>query len=273
MEVTKKSGIDVLKRNNVRVSGKGSSTMVFAHGYGCDQNVWEDIINDFSSDFQVVTFDYVGAGKSDLSAYTKERYSTLEGYATDIEEIYETLGLRDTYLVAHSVSSIIGLLVGIKHPEYFRGIIFLGPSPRYLNDKDYTGGFDRDDLEGLFEMMDKNYLGWSEALAPSIMGNAERPELGARLTNSFCATDPEIAKQFARVTFLSDNRNDIGKLTVPSLILQCTNDIIAPMEVGHYMHKHMPLSTLVIMDATGHCPHMSAPEETVKAIKNYISNL
>jgi sigma-B regulation protein RsbQ len=273
MELADKLDIDVLKRNNVRISGKGTVTMVFAHGYGCDQNVWEDIIVNFSSEYRVVTFDYVGAGMSDLSAYTKERYSTLEGYAKDLEEIYERLGLRDTFLVAHSVSSMIGLLVGIKHPEYFKGIIFLGPSPRYLNDGDYFGGFNREDLEGLFDMMDKNYLGWSEALAPTIMGNAERPELGARLTNSFCATDPEIAKQFARVTFLSDNRTDIGKLTVPSLILQCTNDIIAPVEVGQYMHQNMPDSTLVILDATGHCPHMSAPEETVQEIKKYISNL
>jgi sigma-B regulation protein RsbQ len=270
MEATNKSEIDVLKRNNVRVFGQGTTTMVFAHGYGCDQNVWEDIIQDFASEYQIVTFDYVGSGMSDLSAYNKERYSRLEGYATDIEEIYETLGLRNTILVAHSVSSMIGLLVGIKHPEYFHRIIFLGPSPRYLNDQDYVGGFEREDLDGLFKMMDNNYLGWSQALAPTIMANAERPELGARLTNSFCATDPEIAKQFARVTFLSDNRSDIGKLTVPSLILQCTNDIIAPLEVGKYMHQNMTGSTLVIMDATGHCPHMSAPAETVKAIKDYI---
>lgn len=271
MEVINKSDIDVLKRNNVRVSGQGTSTMVFAHGYGCDQNVWEDIIEAFSSEYQVVTFDYVGAGMSDLSAYTKERYSTLEGYAADIEEIYETLGLRDTIFVAHSVSGMIGLLAGIKHPEYFSRLIFLGPSPRYLNDKDYNGGFEREDLEGLFEMMDKNYLGWSQAVAPSFMGNAERPELGVRLTNSFCATDPAIARQFAKVTFLGDNRNDIGKLTVPSLILQCTNDIVAPITVGQYMHKHMPQSTLIIMEATGHCPHMSAPAETIKAIKDYIT--
>ncbi|MDB5022222.1 MAG: alpha/beta hydrolase [Pedobacter sp.] len=262
--------MDVLKRNNVKVFGEGDTTMVFAHGYGCDQNVWQDLIQAFSKDYKLVTFDYVGAGHSDLSAYSKQRYGTLEGYAQDIEEIYEALNLRDTILVAHSVSSMISVLVGIKHPEYFRNIIFLGPSPRYLNDGDYIGGFEREDLEGLFEMMDNNYLGWSRALAPSFMANPDRPELGERLTNSFCATDPEIAKQFARVTFLGDNRKDLSRLTVPSLTLQCTNDIVAPLTVGQYMNKHMSNNTLVIMKATGHCPHMSEPEETIEAIRNYI---
>lgn len=262
--------MDILKRNNVTVSGQGDTTMVFAHGYGCDQHVWQDMIRSFSNDYKVVSFDYVGAGMSDLSAYSKERYSTLEGYAQDILEIYETLGLRDTILIAHSVSSMIGLLAGIKRPEYFKTIVFLGPSPRYLNDGNYHGGFEKEDLEGLFEMMDNNFLGWSRALAPSIMGNPEHPELGERLTNSFCATDPEIAQQFARVTFLSDNRADLSKLTVPSLTLQCTNDIIAPISVGKYMNENMANNTLVIMEATGHCPHMSAPDETIAAVRDYL---
>lgn len=262
--------MDILKRNNVTVSGQGDTTMVFAHGYGCDQHVWQDIIKSFSIDYRVVSFDYVGAGMSDLSAYNKERYRTLEGYAEDILEIYETFGLKDTILVAHSVSSMIGLLAGIKRPDFFKRIVFLGPSPRYLNDGEYHGGFEKDDLDELFEMMDNNYLGWSRALAPSIMGNPEYPELGERLTNSFCATDPEIAQQFARVTFLSDNRADLPKLSVPSLTLQCSSDMIAPISVGTYMNQHMQNNTLVIMQATGHCPHMSAPEETIKAIKEYL---
>jgi sigma-B regulation protein RsbQ len=262
--------LDVLKRNNVTIYGEGSTTMVLAHGYGCDQNVWHELIQAFSPDYRVITFDYVGAGTSDLSAYSKQRYATLEGYAKDIEEIYEALGLQDTVLIAHSVSCMISLLVGITHPEYFRNMIFLGPSPRYLNDGDYIGGFEQEDLEGLFEMMDNNYLGWSRALAPSFMGNPDRPELGERLSNNFCATDPEIAKQFARVTFLGDNRKDLSRLSVPTLTLQCTNDIVAPLTVGHYMNKNMSNNKLVIMEATGHCPHMSEPEETISAIRSYI---
>jgi len=262
---------DILKRNNVKIFGQGSTVMVFAHGYGCDQHVWTDIAYSFEKDYKLITFDYVGAGQSDLSAYNKDRYSTLDGYAQDILEIYETLNLKDTILVGHSVSSMIGLLAAVQRPELFSKLIFLGPSPRYLNDGAYFGGFERADLEDLFAMMDNNYLGWSRALAPSIMGNQDRPQLGDRLTNSFCATDPEIAKQFARVTFLSDNRKDLERLTVPSLTLQCTNDIIAPVQVGQYMHEKMQNNTLVIMDATGHCPHMSAPEETIQVMKTYLA--
>jgi sigma-B regulation protein RsbQ len=262
---------DILKRNNVHIQGNGTQTMVFAHGYGCDQHVWTDIIKAFENDYKIVIFDYVGAGNSDLSAYDKERYSTLSGYAKDLLEIYDALDLSDTILVGHSVSSMIGLLAAIQKPSLFNRLIFLGPSPRYLNDGDYFGGFEMEDLEELFSMMDENYLGWSRALGPSIMGNSERPELSERLTNSFCATDPEIAKQFARVTFLSDNRTDLPMLTVPSLTLQCTNDIIAPIEVGHYMHSNMKGNTLVIMKASGHCPHMSAPDETIKSMKAYLS--
>lgn len=247
--------------------------MVFAHGYGCDKHVWNDMIGHFEKNYQVVTFDYVGAGMSDLSAYDKERYGSLDGYAKDILEIYEALELRDTILVAHSVSSMVGLLAGKQHPEYFKTIIFLGPSPRYLNDDGYMGGFEKEDLEGLFEMMDTNYLGWSRALAPQIMGNSDQPDLGERLTNNFCATDPEIAKQFARVTFLSDNRADLSTLTVPSLTLQCNSDIIAPVEVGEYMNANMKDNTLVVMNATGHCPHMSAPEETISIMEKYLYNL
>jgi len=262
---------DILTRNNVRVYGKGNRAMVFAHGYGCDQHVWGDIIGAFEKDYKIVSFDYVGAGNSDLSAYNKQRYSSLSGYALDILEIYEVLGLSDTILVAHSVSSMVAVLAAIQKPDFFHRIIFLGPSPRYLNDGDYFGGFEHEDLDELFKMMEENYLGWSSAIAPSIMANPNRPELGERLTNSFCATDPEIAKQFARVTFLSDNRADLPKLTVPSLTLQCTKDIIAPIEVGYYMNARMKDNTLVIMEASGHCPHMSAPVETISAIREYLA--
>jgi sigma-B regulation protein RsbQ len=261
---------DILKRNNVNVYGSGEKTMVFAHGYGCDQHVWSDIQGAFEDDYRLVAFDYVGAGGSDLSAYDKERYNSLGGYAQDILEVCDALNLRDTILVGHSVSSMIGLLAAVERPELFSKLIFLGPSPRYLNDGDYFGGFERADLEELFTMMDENYLGWSRALGPSIMGNADRPELGERLTNNFCATDPEIAKHFARVTFLSDNRADLAKLTIPSLTLQCSNDIIAPIQVGDYMHANMKDNTLVVMEASGHCPHMSAPEETIRIMKEYL---
>jgi len=264
--------LDILKRNNVIVSGQGTQAMVFAHGYGYDQHVWHEISREFSSDFKLISFDYVGAGLSDLSAYDSEKYSTLQGYKQDILDIYEALELQDTIFIGHSVSCMIGLLAAIQKPELFHKMIFLGPSPRYLNDEGYIGGFEQSDLDDLFKMMDNNYLGWSKAIAPSIMSNPDRPELGQKLTNSFCATDPEIAKQFARVTFLSDNRADLPKLKVPSLTLQCSHDIIAPVEVGHYMHAHLQENTLIILEATGHCPHMSAPDETIKFIKSYLSN-
>lgn len=261
----------VLKRNNVQVIGNGRQVMLFAHGFGCDQQSWQFIVDAFTEDYKVVLFDYVGAGKSDLSQYDKDKYGSLQGYAQDVLDICEALDLHDVIFVGHSVSSMIGLLAAIRSPQYFRKLIFIGPSPRYLNEEDYTGGFERTDLDSLFEFMDSNYLGWSSQLAPAIIGNAERPELGAFLTNSFCATDPEIARQFARVTFYSDNRNDLGKLTVDSLTLQCSDDIIAPLAVGDYMHANTPGNALTILTATGHCPHISAPLETIRCIKDYLS--
>jgi sigma-B regulation protein RsbQ len=261
---------DILKRNNVRVFGKGKKPILFAHGYGCDQNVWTSITPAFEKDYQLIVFDYVGAGGSDLSAYDKERYSTLKGYSKDVLEICDALSLKEVIFIGHSVSAMIGVLAANDRPELFSKLVFLGPSPRYIHDEGYVSAFERDDLEGLFEMMDNNYLGWSQALAPQIMANPERPELGQTLSNSFCATDPEIAKQFARVTFLSDNRADLEKLTVPSLTLQCAEDIIAPLAVGEFVNTHTRNNQLVILKATGHCSHMSAPEETIEAIKSFI---
>lgn len=245
--------------------------MLFAHGFGCDQNVWNYLVDEFSSDYKLILFDYVGAGKSDISAYNSDKYSTLEGYAEDILDICNELDVKNSIFVGHSVSSMIGLIAANKAPDHFDKLVFIGPSPRYVNDEGYTGGFERKDLEGLFEIMDSNYLGWSRSLAPAIMGNPDRPELGETLTNSFCATDPDIAKEFARVTFLSDNRSDLAKLKVSSLTLQCSEDIIAPLEVGYYVNENTPGNSLVVMQATGHCPHMSAPEETIRAIKEYLS--
>jgi sigma-B regulation protein RsbQ len=259
-------------RYNVKVSGRGTTPMLFAHGFGCDQNMWRFITPSFETDHKVVLFDYVGHGRSDFSAYDRTRYATLDGYADDVLRICEELDLRDVIFVGHSVSAAIGIIAAIRQPTRFRNLILVGPSPCYINDGEYVGGFTRASIEELLEFLDSNYLGWSSAMAPAIMGNADRPELGAELANSFCRTDPEIAKDFARVTFLSDTRGDLPRLQVPSLILQCSQDIIAPTAVGQYMHRKLPNSRLVILDATGHCPHLSAPAQTVDAIKSYLSH-
>jgi sigma-B regulation protein RsbQ len=261
-----------LKRNNVNFIGNGEQTMLLAHGFGCDQNSWKFITDAFTDQYRLVLFDYVGCGQSDLNEYDPIKYSSLNGYAQDILDICGDLDLRDIIFVGHSVSSMVGLLAANKRPDLFKNLIFIGPSPRYLNDEHYKGGFEKPDLEALFEFMDNNYLGWSSALAPVIMGNPDRPELGAFLTNSFCSTDPEIARQFAKVTFFSDNRDDLKAAVVESLTLQCSDDIIAPLEVGEYIYKNLPGNQLVVMKATGHCPHISEPEETILAIKSYLNN-
>ncbi|HEX2532948.1 MAG TPA: alpha/beta hydrolase [Chitinophagaceae bacterium] len=260
----------VVKRNNVRVFGKGKQPMLFAHGFGCDQNMWRFITPAFEENFKIVLFDYVGAGKSDKSAYHPSRYRMLQGYAQDVLEICQALELKDVIFVGHSVSSMIGLLAAVEEPAYFDRLIFLGPSPSYINDGAYTGGFERRDIEELLQTMEKNYIGWANFLAPNIMGNKEQPHLGEELTESFCSTDPVIARQFAEATFFSDNRADLPKLRKPSLILQCSDDIIAPLAVGDYLARHLPGSTLRVMKATGHCPHMSAPEETIHLIREYL---
>jgi sigma-B regulation protein RsbQ len=261
----------ISQRNNVRVFGKGDQPMMFAHGFGCDQNMWRFLTPAFEKDYKIILFDYVGAGKSDKAAYNSERYASLQGYAQDVLEICEELQLQNTIFVGHSVSSMIGLLAAIEQPRYFEKLIMVGPSPCYINQHDYKGGFERKDIEGLLDTMEKNYIGWANFLAPNIMGNKDRPYLGEELTESFCSTDPLIAKQFAEATFFSDNRHDLNKTKIPSLILQCSQDIIAPLEVGDYLHKNLPNSTLRVMNATGHCPHMSEPEETISLIKEYLS--
>lgn len=262
---------NILVRNNVKRMGRGTQPMLFAHGFGCDQNMWRFLTPSFEQDYRLVLFDYVGSGRSDPRAYNPERYSDLNGYAQDILDICAALDLRDVVLVAHSVSSMIGLLAALQQPERFHRLVFLGPSPRYVDDAPhYTGGFQRRDLEELLETMDKNYIGWANFLAPVVMGNPERPELATELTESFCSTDPTLARRFAEVTFFSDNREDLPKLKVPSLILQCSEDVLAPRAVGEYMHRHVPQSTLKVMRAQGHCPHMSAPAETSGLIHDYL---
>ncbi len=264
---------DVLARNNVTVLGQGTQPMLFAHGFGCDQNMWRFLVPAIADDYRIVLFDYVGSGRSDLAAYDAERYGSLDGYAQDVLDVCHALDLRDVILVGHSVSAMIGVLAANREPERFSHLVLVGPSPRYLNDPPYVGGFERSDIDGLLEMMEHNYIGWATFLAPAIIKNADRPELGEELTESFCSTDPVIARRFAEATFFADNREDLTHVRVPSLILQCSDDIIAPNAVGEYLHNELPGSTLRLMKATGHCPHMSHPEETIEAIREYLQGV
>lgn len=263
--------MNVVARNNVALSGQPDGpAIVFAHGFGCDRNMWRYVAPEFEADHRVVLFDHVGAGDSDISSYDREKYGSLRGYADDVLEILDTLGLSRVVFVGHSVSAMIGVLAAADRPELFDRLVLVGPSPRYVDDDGYLGGFSRPDIEDLLDSLDSNYLGWSAAMAPVIVGNPDRPELGVELTNSFCRTDPEIAKHFARVTFLSDLRAELPKLQTPALILQCSDDIIAPLVVGEYVHQQLANSELVHLDAKGHCPNLSAPEETVEAIRSFL---
>lgn len=263
--------VDVITRNNVTVSGRGTQPMLFAHGFGCDQNMWRFVTPAFEDDYRIILFDYVGSGKSDLAAYDAGRYATLDGYARDVLEICSVLDLRDVVFVGHSVSSMIGVLAVNREPRRFSDLIMIGPSPRYVNEDGYVGGFERADLEGLLDLMDRNYIGWANFLAPVIMRNADRPELQQELHQSFCSTDPKIARRFAEATFFADNRADLGAVNIPSLIMQCSDDAIAPMEVGEYLSQMMPKSTMQVLKATGHCPHLSHPEETIQVMKEYLA--
>ena len=263
---------NVLERNAVRVSGVPEGRpIVFAHGFGCDQGMWRFVAPDFEVDHRVVLFDQVGSGNSDLSAYDQDKYGSLRGYAADLVEICRELDLTDVVFVGHSVSAMIGVLAFTQAPELFGALVMVGPSPRYVDDGDYTGGFSRSDIAALLDSLESNHLGWSAQMAPVIMGNPDRPELGEELTNSFCRTDPGIAGRFARVTFLSDNRADLPAVTVPTLVLQCSDDVIAPEVVGRYVHEAIPGSVFTKLAATGHCPNLSAPEETTAAIRAFLS--
>jgi sigma-B regulation protein RsbQ len=264
--------MSVLHRNNVKVIGSGPRTLLFAHGFGCDQNMWRFITPAFENEFRILLFDHVGAGNSDISQYDPAKYGSLEGYSDDVLEIIGATDTRAVIFVGHSVSAIIGVLAAVKAPAKFESLVLIGPSPCYLNEGEYTGGFSRADIDGLLEMLDQNYLGWSSSIAPVIMGNPERPELSTELTESFCRTDPEIAKRFARVTFLSDNRADLEAVETPTLILQCSQDLIAPECVADFVHQHIRNSEFVKLNATGHCPHMSAPDEVIRVLKQYLSH-
>lgn len=262
---------NILFRNNVKVKGNGVKTMIFAPGFGCDQSVWDLVSENFEDDYQVILFDYVGLGNSDVQAYDQHKYSTLSGYAQDVLDVCSSLQVKDAIFVGHSVGGMIGMLASLKHAEYFSHLVMLGPSPCYLNfPPDYYGGFEKNQLLQLIDMMEKNYIGWANMFAATVMGNPDRPALTKELENRFCSTDPLIARQFAEATFFSDNRGDLSKVSVPSLILQCAEDIIASASVGEYLHNHLPNSTLKHMKATGHCPHMSHPEETISLIRQYL---
>lgn len=259
-----------LQRNNVKVAGAGARPMMFAHGFGCDQNMWRLVEPAFRDSYRTVLFDHVGAGGSDLLAFSPSKYETLSGYADDVVEIGTSLNLDDAVFVGHSVSAMIGVLAAAKAPGMFSALVMVGPSPRYIDDGDYRGGFSAADIEGLLDSMAENHMGWSNAMAPAIIGNADRPELGQELTASFCRTDPEIARHFARTTFSSDNRADLASVSVPTLILQCRDDIIADEKVGRYVHDAVPGSQYVLLDATGHCPNLSAPNEVIREIRAFV---
>ncbi|MFI7091447.1 alpha/beta fold hydrolase [Streptomyces lydicus] len=264
--------MDILRRNNVTVTGNPHGpVVVLAHGFGCDQNMWRLTVPALAEDYRVVLFDYVGSGRSDLTAFSAERYASLDGYARDVVEVCEALDLRDAAFVGHSVSAMTGVLAARQAPERIGALVMVAPSPRYLDDDGYRGGFDEQDIDELLASLESNYLGWSSVMAPVIMGNPERPELAEELTNSFCATDPEMARIFARTTFLSDSRDDLKSVAVPTLVLECTEDAIAPREVGAFVHRSVPGSTLVTLDATGHCPQLSAPEATNEAITAFLA--
>jgi len=262
--------MNAFEKYNITVAGNGKKTMLLAHGYGCDQVMWRFLSPAFQDEYRVVLFDHVGAGKSDLSQYSRQKYGTLNGYADDLLEIIDAVGGAPVVFVGHSVSAMVGVLAANKKPDYFSRLVLIGPSPCYINEGEYVGGFTRSDIDGLLQTLDSNHLGWSRAMAPIIMKNEDRPELASELAESFCRTDPRIARHFARVTFLSDNRADLPLLRVPSLVMQCSEDNIAPQAVGEFVHRQIAGSRYVFLKATGHCPHLSAPAETIQSIKEYL---
>jgi sigma-B regulation protein RsbQ len=262
------------ERHNVSETGlSGGQPMLFAHGFGCDKRMWRYIAPRFEDRYRVLTFDNMGAGGSDVQQYDRGRYASLDGYADDVVQLVRELDLRDVIFVGHSVSAMIGVLASLSEPDRFAGLVLVAPSARYLDDDDYHGGFSKEDIDGLLESLESNYLGWSGAMAPVIMGNADRPELGEELTDSFCRTDPAIARQFAEVTFMSDSRADLARVTAPTLVLQCSDDAIAPTSVGEFVRDALPVSDYVLLEATGHCPNLSAPEQTYAAIADWLEKV
>ena len=262
--------MDIARRNNVRVSGSGSKAIIFAHGYGCDQSMWRFVAPAFEDRFRVILFDHVGCGMSDSESYSRDKYASLAGYVDDVVELGGALGLNDAIFVGHSVSAMIGVLASLKAPDLFGQLVLVSPSPRYIDDAGYVGGFSGPEIDELLSFLGSNHMGWAATMAPVIMANPDRPDLAEELNSSFCRMDPVVAHNFARVTFTSDNRDDLGDVSVPTLILQCRSDSIAPTEVGDYVHSRIPGSRIVYLDATGHCPNLSAPGEVVAAINAFV---
>lgn len=262
--------VDVVRRNNVSVSGvPDGRPIVFAHGYGCSQAMWRFVAPAFEADHRVVLFDNVGAGGSDLGAYDPGKYDSLEGYATDLLEILDALDLKDAIVVGHSVSAMVAAVAAIRDPSRIGALVLLGPSPRYIDEPGYTGGFTQEAIDGLLDSLDANYTAWADTIAPVIMGNPDRPALGRELIDSFCATDPKIARHFAHVTFLSDNRRDLPQVSVPTLVIQTEDDVIAPEVVGRYVHDAIPGSSFTLIPVAGHLPHLSGPAAVVAAIRAF----
>ena len=262
--------MDVYARHNINILGEAHGpTILLAHGFGCDQNLWRLIVDRLKSDFRLVLFDLVGAGSSDPGAWDAAKYSSLAGHAADVLDIVDELDLREVLFVGHSVSSMIGALAATADPSRFSKLVLLTPSPCYIDDDDYRGGFSKTDIDELLQSLEQNYLGWSRAMAPVVMGTPDRPDLENELAETFCRSDPEHARVFARATFLSDNRADLPRIPIPTLVIECAHDAIAPREVGAYVHAHIPDSQLITLDATGHCPHVSAPDVTASAISAF----
>ncbi len=263
-----------LIRNNVKVSGSASARPVmFAHGFGCDQTMWRLVAPHFEADHQVVLFDHLGFGGSDATAFDPAVYSSLDAFASDVLEILEELDLTDVVFVGHSVSAMIGVLAALAPCSRISALVLVGPSPCYVTDDEYVGGFSRADIDELLVTLDSNYLGWSATMAPIIMGNPDRSELSNELFESFCRVDPAIARSFARVTFLSDNRHDLSRVDVPTLIIQCSEDSIAPIVVGKYVRDQIRHSEMHVIDISGHCPQLSAPDQTVNVIQEFVERL
>lgn len=265
--------MDVARRNNIKILGDGPATMVFSHGFGCDQNMWRFLAPQYSARFKTITFDLVGAGGSDVAAYDPKKYASLSGYVDDLLEIVDEFATGPVIFVGHSVSAMVGMLAGIREPEKFAAHVMFGPSPCYINDGDYVGGFSREDIDSLLDTLESNYLGWASSMAPAIMGAPAQPELGEELTNSFCRTDPAIAKHFARVTFMGDNRADVGRLIAPTLVVQSSDDLIAPLSVGEYLKRTLPNGMLRVVENVGHCPHLSAPCASADVMDEFLATL
>ena len=264
----------IIARNNVRIWGQGDRTLVFVHGFGCDQSMWRFVTPSFEQSYRIVLLDLTGSGQSDLSAFDLKRHSQLEGYAEDLIEILTALELQDSIFIGHSVSGMIGAIASLSHPELFSHLLLVAPSPCYINHPpDYIGGFEQEDIEEMLELMDHNYMGWARFLAPVVASGQENPDLAQELETSFCSTDPITAKTFAKATFFSDHRAILPQVSRPCLIMQCREDAVAPLEVGQYLQAHLPQAQLVHLEAVGHCPHVSHPEETIAVIQDYLATL